>query len=86
MKRLGTVLIFKPEVTEEEAGRALHSLAFLLDTPDTINKPIPELRAALEASDTVLYQPDEWAEVEFSHSDLIYEFDDDLGSPVWYIP
>jgi hypothetical protein len=86
MKRIGTVLTFKPEVTEEEAARALRSIAFILDTPSTINKPTPEIRAALDAGHTIQYQPGEWSPVPFEHADLVHEFDDDWGGPVWYIP
>lgn len=86
MNRLGTILTFKPEVTKEEAARALRTIAFLLDTPDTISKPTQEVRAALDAGHTVKYEPGEWADHPFNHADLVREFDDDFGGPVWYIP
>ena len=86
MNRLGTVLTFKPKVTKEEAARALRSIAFLLDTPETINKTIPEVRAALDAGHTVRFEPAEWSDHPFNHADLVHEFDDDYGGPVWYIP
>jgi len=86
MNRIGTVLTFKPEVTKEEAARALRSIAFLLDTPATISKPVAEVRAALDAGQTVRYEPDQWTDVPFEHADLVREFDDDWGGPVWYIP
>ncbi len=86
MNRLGTVLTFKPAVTKEEAARALRSIAFLLATPETVNRPTAAVRAALDAGTTVRFQPSEWSEQPFSHSDLVHEFDDDMGGPVWYIP
>lgn len=86
MKRIGSVITFKPEVTEEEAARALRSIAFLLDTPKTVSKPNAEVSAAIDAGSTVRYQPGEWSQVPFEHVDLVHEFDDDWGSPVWYIP
>ncbi len=86
MNRLGTVLTFKPEVTKEEAARALRSISFLLVTPETISRPTAEVRAALDAGQTVRYQPSEWADSPFDYSDLVHEFDDDWGGPVWYIP
>ena len=86
MNRIGTVLTFKPEVTEEEAARALKSIGFLLDTPKTVSRPTAAIRAALDAGTTIRYQSDEWTEQPFDHSDLVHKFDDDWGGPVWYIP
>ena len=86
MNRIGTVLTFKPTVSEEEAARALRSIAFLLDTPETVNRPTAAVRAALDAGTTVRYQPNEWSEQPFDHSDLVHKFDDEFGGPVWYIP
>lgn len=86
MNRIGTVLTFKSEVTEEEAARALRSIGFLLDTPTTVSRPSAAVRAALDAGNTVRYQQNEWSDQPFDHSDLVRKFDDDCGGPVWYIP
>lgn len=86
MKRIGAVITFKPEVTEPEAARALRSIGFLLDTPETVSKPSDEVQTALDAGSTVRYNPGQWIDVRFHHIDLVREFDDDFGGPVWYIP
>lgn len=86
MKRFGTILTFKPEVTKEEAARALKSIGFLLDTPKTVSKAAAHVRAALDAGQTVRYQSEEWTDHPFTHIELVRTFDDRDGGPVWYIP
>ncbi len=86
MKRIGTVLTFKPEVTEEEAARALRSISFLLDTPEEIPQANSEVQAAIDAGQTVRYRSEQWSTRPFTFADLVTEFDDDWGGPVWYIP
>lgn len=86
MKRFGTVLTFKSEVTKEEAARALRSIGFLLDTPKTVSKADAHVRAMLDAGQTVRYQPEEWSDQPFTHIELVRTFDDQDGGPVWYIP
>ncbi len=86
MKRIGTVLTFKPEVTREEAARALKSIGFLLDTPAESLKGRFDIQARLDAGEAVRYEPGQFIPVPFKHDDLIREYDDDMGGPVWYIP
>lgn len=72
MKRIGTVLVFREDVTAEEAAAALTKIADVLELPDTIahlKKPENRLTYSM-----------------FVMADLITEYDDDNGSPVWYIP
>ena len=79
MKRIGTVLTFKPAVTEEEAARALQSISFLLDLPTST--PEPNYFINDDGRKCVSY-----TSRPFAHADLVNEFDDDIGGPVWYIP
>lgn len=86
MKRIGTVLTFKSEVTQEEATRALRSIGFLLDTPEEIPHASSEVQAAIDAGQTVRYRSEQWSTRPFTFADLVNEFDDRDGGPVWYVP
>jgi hypothetical protein len=86
MKRIGTVLTFKSGVTQEEATRALRSIGFLLDTPAESIQANSEVQAAIDAGQTVRYRSEQWSTRPFTFADLVNEFDDRDGGPVWYIP
>ena len=77
--RLGTVLTFKPGVTKVEAARALRSIGAVLATPTTT--PVPHYFKNDEGRKCVSYNSK-----KFRHNDLLNEFNDDWGGPVWYIP
>lgn len=79
MKRIGTVLTFKSGVTRVEAARALRSIGAVLETPQTV--PVPNYFTNDEGRKCVSYTTK-----NFRHSDLLEEFDDEWGGPVWYIP
>jgi hypothetical protein len=79
MKRIGTVLTFKSGVTRVEAARALRSIGSLLDTPTAT--PVPRYFTNDEGRKCVSYDTK-----SFRHNDLLNNFDDDWGGPVWYIP
>jgi hypothetical protein len=79
MKRIGTVLTFKPGVTRVEAARALRSIGSLLDTPTAT--PVPRYFKNDEGRKCVSYDTK-----SFRHNDLLNNFDDAWGGPVWYIP
>ena len=87
--RIGTVLVFKPEVTKEQASQALADIAHVLDLPETTThyEPTGESNLSVEQLRTgrryvsLVKRP-------FQMADKIHEFDDYGGSegPVWYIP
>jgi len=86
MKRLGAVIKFKSNVTQEEAARALRSLQLLLDVPDVVSVPDAEIQEALDEGRTVRYDSSRWHSRAWTPADLVTEYDDDWGDPVWYIP
>jgi len=71
MKRLGAVIVFNPDVDEDEAAALLEKIVDDLDVP----------------SEAIRYHSPPWATKHpFEAVDLVNEFDDDMGGPVWYIP
>jgi hypothetical protein len=86
MNRIGTVLIFKPEVSKSEAAMALNSIRNLLDLPAEVASPAPHILAAIDRGETVRFRPEEWVGRPFKITDTIHEYDDEWGGPVWYIP
>ena len=83
MKRIGTLVVFKPEVTTEQAAEALKSIADIIELPETTVDYVPvETRQGVLRYTT--YQP---VERPFEFVDLIRDYEDDCGSgPTWYIP
>ena len=75
MKRIGTILVFKKEVTAEQAAAALEKIAEVLDLPEETNKLV-ELPGKMCTYETIPF--------EMVHK--INVFDDEYGGPVWYIP
>jgi hypothetical protein len=75
MKRIGTVLVFKKDVSPEEAAKALEQIREVLDLPEKSFKMeiLPGKRCRTH-------------EVPFTMPDKIEEYDDEYGGPVWYIP
>jgi hypothetical protein len=77
-KRLGTVLVFKEGVSKEEAAQHLARIAEVLDLPKSVTDYVPigppggrRVKGVQRA---------------FKVPDIINEFDDEYGGPVWYIP
>lgn len=80
MKRHGAVLVFKKGVTPAKAAKALAKLADVLDVPeDTPLLVTGRVRKDGTQVATFGCKP-------FAFKDLVEEFDDELGGPVWYIP
>ncbi len=84
--RIGALLKFKPGVTKTEAAMALNGIRNLLDVPYNVARTTPDTQAALNAGQTVRYRPDHWWQEPFKMTDIIEEYDNNEGSPVWYIP
>ncbi len=86
--RHGTVLVFKPGVTKEEAAVALLTIADLLETPETSHESVPTGEVEeIGFGGKVIHKPiHRWQERPFEIIDLVRDFDDDMGGPVWYIP
>lgn len=73
MKRLGSVITFKSDVTKEQAALALASIVDLLDVPNT----------TMHWDNGNAAPP---VQKPFDTQDLVKTFDDKNGGPVWYIP
>ena len=86
MKRIGTILIFQPNVTKAEAAMALNGIGHLLVLPKRVSGPKAAVQARLDAGETVRYRREDWQERDFRMTDKIEEFDDEWGFPVWYVP
>ncbi len=86
MDRLGVVLTFKKGVSKAAAVMALNQIRTVLDLPYNVARTTPDTQAALDAGQTVRYRPDHWWQEPFKMTDIIEEYDDNEGSPVWYIP
>ncbi len=76
MKRLGTVLVFKPGVSKVEAAKALASLKRVLEVPEKSHDYVGPVGRGLAS----------YKERPFVFNDLVHEYDDEWGGPVWYIP
>tara|TARA_Y100000310_G_C20569762_1_gene757393 strand:+ start:675 stop:929 length:255 start_codon:yes stop_codon:yes gene_type:complete len=84
MTRHGTVLVFREDVTPAEAARALERIRDVLSLPDFSYDIVPtgemvEVQGITKERHTT-------QERSFDMADMIQEFDDDMGGPVWYIP
>lgn len=78
-KRCGAVVVFKDGVTQAEAIAALKTIKHLLDVPTEIT----------DYSKTEIRDGQRWAvpvKRPYSGKDLVKEFDNEYGGPVWYIP
>lgn len=77
MKRFGTVIRFKEGVTREEAVEALYAISHLIEIPHSRQTTIQEganLRGLVAPS------------LDDLVGDIIREYDDNEGGPIWYIP
>ena len=71
MRRIGSVIVFKPEVTDEQAATALESIKHLVELPTVAVRSVRG----------------KYVESPFTTADMIHQYDDVHGSgPVWYIP
>lgn len=86
--RIGTVLVFKPEVTKEQAAQALADIAHVLDLPETTTAYEPTGESDLVEQLRRGQRSVRPVKRPFQMADKIHEFDDYGGSegPVWYIP
>jgi len=78
-RRNGAVITFKYGVSREEAIAALRTIKHLLDVPAEIT----------DYSKTEVRDGQRWAipvKRPYTGKDLVKEFDDEYGGPVWYIP
>ena len=75
MKRHGTVIVFKPGTTPEEAVKALEKIADVLDFPEFVY----DYKLSATEGDQRVRRPSKLI-------DFIHDFDDKLGGPVWYLP
>ncbi len=76
MKRIGTVLVFRQDVTEEQATAILSQIAHMLDLPATTTEYLPTGKRTVKEH-----------ERPFKIEDMIEAYDDEhCGGPIWYIP
>lgn len=81
-KRFGSVIVFKQGVTKEQAAKALASLAEVVEFPAKTYEYVPvEEKQARGAARKV-----KMVEVPFAYAHAVHDFEDEHGSPVWYIP
>jgi hypothetical protein len=73
--------VFKPGVSEFEATQALEMIKNFLDLPKTSYVPTGTKR--LPNGQLV---KSNYENRPFETKDLVHEFDDSYGGPVWYIP
>jgi len=77
--RHGAVIVFKEGVTEEQIAKAMNALKDVLDVPGEVEEPIyQEGRGARRITG--------YKKVPFTWRHLVQKFDDQHGSPVFYIP
>jgi hypothetical protein len=76
VKRHGAVVVFKPGVTREQAARALASISDVLDFPKQSYRYVSVVPKGPIQSVTRPFKPE----------DAVHEYEDEHGSPVWYIP
>ena len=74
-QRFGAVLKFKAGVERSEAIEALRKLKHLLDVPETVH----DYKRNSDGSLRPVERP-------FTGKDLVQDYDDSYGGPVWYIP
>ena len=77
MKRIGTLLVFKPDVTKEQAVQALEKIKDLLDLPE---EKIDYKRGRDHRT------PCKRTVRPFKTADALNEYDDEYGGPTFYIP
>jgi hypothetical protein len=96
-KRIGTVLKFKEGVSREEAILALKSIKHLLDLPATVTSTVYYAATAEEAVEyNKVHHPMDsiragqkmarFVQRPLANKDMIHEYNDEHGEPVWYIP
>jgi hypothetical protein len=76
MKRHGAVLVFKEGVDPHEATAALEKIKDLLELPEETVDYVPSGEPGCVKS----------RRRPFFMGSLIREFDEEFGTPVWYIP
>ena len=89
MKRNATVLLFRPEVTKDEAAKALKAIEHLIELPEhSYDEVKTDDTFEVETSDGRKVTKHIWKSVErpFEMIDAVREFDDTYGFPVFYIP
>jgi len=90
MDRLGTVLIFKSDVTKEQAAAALARIKDVLDLPAESTDYVPTDEVVTVHSPTagepMTKRRHKAVHRPFNTADLIHGFDDSFSSPVWYTP
>ena len=79
-KRIGSVIVFKAGVSPAQAAKALEALRDVLDLPATSYRPVyvttPRGERGVPRYETV----------PFKTEHLLNEYEEDHGSPVWYVP
>ena len=78
-KRFGVVLTFSKGVTEQEAAEALMWLRDVIEIP--VGSTVAEMPPGREVC-----RFEELQRRKFKMTDMVREYDDEDGSPVWYIP
>jgi hypothetical protein len=85
MKRHGAVITFREGVTPAQAGAALKKIADVIDAPVCSTDLVPDGQVFLQ--DLQIWKNKLRINSRpFRFTDLIEEFDDEMGGPVWYIP
>jgi hypothetical protein len=79
VKRCGSLVIFKPGVTKEQAARALELLREVADFPAESSVPVSV--PCERGRRAVRYD-----KVPFKTEHIVNEYDDKYGSPCFYIP
>lgn len=84
-RRYGAVLVFKQGVDRAEAIEALRKIKHLLDVPERVTVSYETCASVAEAQ-----QNGNWVKNRvtrpFTGKDLVHEFNEEYGRPVWYIP
>lgn len=82
-RRLGAVIKFRQGVSKRQAIDALRLIRQVLDVPETVTdlRPAPHKRRPSDVRDPV-----EFYTRPLRGTDLIKEYEEEHGEPVWYIP
>lgn len=93
MKRYGTVLVFKPEVSPAEAARKLREIADVLDLPAAVFEYLGPDGQPIDFEDTsrparrVVSTRERQVDADEACRALLHSYDDEDGTgPVWYLP
>ncbi len=89
MKRFGAVIVFKDDVSKEDAARALRLISHFLDLPTVTPEFIPTGEKKTLTFGTRKVEKDVYRTEyhPYDTADALHEFDDSHGmGPVWYIP